>query len=193
MNAVKRAPATAMSDIVNYTKKKRKYLKEQDVLHDQNAAQPATAMPTAGSIAYYNQLITTHLNKNGIVPTEKGTKLGTKTVNIPYEDMMADLTHNYIKTKPNLTAAQHVQILKALKKTGMPTRYIRNKKLHERYKDLNGTTPPPPPPPLPQVPQIPPAKEEEPFQPGYTPIKRVKGKKRNYKVDGVLESFGSPI
>jgi hypothetical protein len=116
INAVKRAPATAMSDIVNYTKKKRKYLKEQDVLRDQNAAQPATAMPTtAGSIAYYNQLITTHLNKNGIVPTEKGTKFGAKTVNIPYEDMMADLTHNYVKTKPNLNDGQHLQIHKALK------------------------------------------------------------------------------
>jgi hypothetical protein len=70
----------------------------------------------------------------------------------------------------------------------MPARYIRNKKLHQQYRVLNETTPPP------QVqPQIPPAKQEgEPFQPGYTPVKRQKGKKRDYMLDGVLQSFGSP-
>jgi hypothetical protein len=79
MEAVKRAPATAMSEIVNYTKKKRKYLKEQDELRAQNVPQTAAAgLPTVGSIAYHNKLITAHLNRNNIVATEKGTKFGTK-------------------------------------------------------------------------------------------------------------------
>ena len=183
MEAVKRAPATAMSEIVNYTKKKRKYLKEQDELRAQNVPQTAAAgLPTVGSIAYHNKLITAHLNRNNIVATEKGTKFGTKSLAIPYEDMLADLTKKYVKTAANLTDNQHATILKALKKTGMPARYIRNKKLHLQYKKLNEPAPAPPP-----VQQIP-AAGKEAFE---TPVKRVKGKRRDYMVEGVLQGFGS--
>jgi hypothetical protein len=83
INAVKRAPATAMSGIVNYTKKKRKYLKEQAELNATTGAVQPDPIPAAGSIASYNKLITTHLNRHGIVATEKGTKFGAKTLNIP--------------------------------------------------------------------------------------------------------------
>jgi hypothetical protein len=107
--------------------------------------------------------------------------------------MMADLTHNFIKTKSNLTPSQHVRVLKALKKTGMPARYIRNRKLHEQYKGLDETPSPPPPLPTPVAPEH--AKDvDTPFQPGYTPIKnRVKGQKRDYMTDGFLQGYGSPI
>jgi hypothetical protein len=72
MEAVKHAPATAMSEIVNYTKKKRKYLKEQTELRPENV-QPAAAagLPTVGSVAYHSKLITAHLTRNNIVATGK--------------------------------------------------------------------------------------------------------------------------
>jgi hypothetical protein len=71
----------------------------------------------------------------------------------------------------------------------MPVRYIRYKKLHEQYKGLDGT---PPPPPSPAVVAQPAKDIVTPFQPGYTPIKRIKGKKRDYMTDGVLQGFGTP-
>jgi hypothetical protein len=185
MDAVKRTPATAMSESVKYTKKKRKYLKEQAELRPENVA-AAAGLPTVGSIAYHSKLITAHLNRNNIVATGKGTKFGTKSSPIPYEDMLADLTKNYVKTAPNLTPNQHTTILKALKKTGMPARYIRNKKLHLQYTKLNEPVPPPPP-----VQQIPAGEKQEAFQ---TPIKRrEKGKKRDYMTQGVLEACGTPL
>ena len=183
MDAVKRTPATAMSEIVNYTKKKRKYLKEQAELRPENVA-AAAGLPTVGSIAYHSKLITAHLNRNNIVATGKGTKFGTKSSPIPYEDMLADLTKNYVKTAPNLTPGQHTTILKALKKTGMPARYIRNKKLHAQYRQLDEPVPPP-------VQQIPATQQQEAFQ---TPIKRrKKGEKRDYMTQGVLEAYGTPL
>jgi hypothetical protein len=46
MRAVKRTPNTAMADIVNYTEKKRKFLKEQAALKETDEPQPGTRGPT---------------------------------------------------------------------------------------------------------------------------------------------------
>ena len=116
--------------------KKRKFLKEQAELKETDEPQPGTRGPTAGSIPYHVKIIGDHLKKHKLVDTDKGLKFGSKTINVSYDDMMADLTHNYNKTEPHLTNTQQELVLKALKKTKMPVQYIRNKKLHKQYKVL---------------------------------------------------------
>jgi hypothetical protein len=106
MRAVKRTPNTAMADIVNYTGKKRKFLKEQAEIKETDEPQPGTRGPTAGCIPYHVKIIGDHLKKHKVVDTEKGLKFGSKTINVSYDDMMADLTHNYTKTEPHLTNTQ---------------------------------------------------------------------------------------
>jgi hypothetical protein len=95
--------------------------------------------------------------------------------------MMEDLTKNSRNT--NLTNAQHDQMLNILKKSNMPTRYIRNKNLCEKYKNL-----------LPELakPQADPA-FETPKAPRPVPAgrKRRLGEKRDFMVDGYLEAFGT--
>ena len=62
----------------------------------------------------------------------------------------------------------------------MPARYIRNKKLHAKYRELDEPVPAP-------VQQIP-AVEKEAFQ---TPVKqRKKGKSRDYMTQGFLQAYG---
>ncbi|CAB3996213.1 Hypothetical predicted protein [Paramuricea clavata] len=120
VTSIQRKSPYATNDIINYSKKKQTYLKEQK----EAAAPPPPPQPAAGSgpahkpgsLASSESLIRAHLKKKGVVETDKGVKFVSKTLNIAFDDMIADLTKNVKKTNTNLTTAQHDRLLKELKK-----------------------------------------------------------------------------
>ncbi|CAB3985826.1 Hypothetical predicted protein [Paramuricea clavata] len=127
--SVKNKSSLADTDIVNFLRKKDKYLNETAVqpqnpqpANNNNADGAAAKALVAGTIAYHEKLITTHMKDKGITDTAKGVKYQGKTMNFSYEDMIEDLTKNSKNT--NLTNAQHDKMLRTLKKSNMPTKYI---------------------------------------------------------------------
>ncbi|CAB3988047.1 Hypothetical predicted protein [Paramuricea clavata] len=189
--SVKNKSSLADTDIVNFLRKKDKYLNETAVqpqnpqpANNNNADGSAAKALVAGTIAYHEKLITNHMKAKGITDTGKGVKYQGKTMNFSYEDMIEDLTKNSKNT--NLTNAQHDKMLRTLKKSNMPTKYIRNKLLREKYKNLD-------------IEQATQEQAGPAFQKGptfETPKGRPKttrqlGQKRNYMLEGYFHSLGN--
>ncbi|CAB4030436.1 Hypothetical predicted protein [Paramuricea clavata] len=171
MDSVARKPAHATDDIIQFTKKKKNYLKEQKALSAATPAPPpaedgdgdATQFKK-GSVAAADRVIRSFLKNKGVKETDKGVKIGGKTLNFAYDDMIEDLTRNVKTTSTNLIPSQHTKLLTELKKLRMPVAYIRSQKLKNQYRDIidrasNGsealpsTSSPPPPYTTPRRPQ----------------------------------------
>jgi hypothetical protein len=178
----------ATDAIINYSKKKKNYVKEQKELNPPAIAAAAAAASAAGplkpgTLANSDRLIRAFFKKKGVVEQEKGVKFGTgKTLPFAFDDMMADLTKNVRKTNTNLTGLQHKKLLKELKKINIPVGYIRSDNLRTQYRDLDIGTP--------QTQTPPPAYQTEPSrvisrQPGFSdltprPTKSQRGKIRPF-------------
>jgi hypothetical protein len=189
MKSVKANSSAAPANIVNYMKKKDRYVDE--VGKNQNAepdARPAATAAVAGvgTVRDHYNKITKHFKVKGITGTEKGLKFGSKTFNLNYEDVVQDLTHNYKANKMNLNGVEQEATLRILRKSGMPASYIRNKVLHDKYVNLLQTpkasqtaTPPPP------YTTATPLGAGEPIR-----RRRVLGQSRDYMTKGYLEATG---
>jgi hypothetical protein len=176
----------ATDAIINYSKKKKNYIKEQKEL---NPITPATAAAAAagplkpGTIASSDRLIRAFFKKKGVVENDKGVKFGSgKSLPFAFDDMVTDLTRNVRKANTNLTPGQHVKLLKELKKINIPVGYIRSDNLRTQYKDLDPGTPQnqtPPPPYQTGTPGI--VTQQQPaYFSGATPVKSQKGASRKF-------------
>ncbi|CAB4014537.1 Hypothetical predicted protein [Paramuricea clavata] len=131
-------------------KKKRKYLdgkQEEAQLPDGDGGDGGVvgAAAAMGTVAYHRDKIMKHFKNKQIKQSAGGKlQLGSTVTNISYDDLMRDLTHNYKKKKMNLNDAEQRKALLALRHSGMPASYIRNDVLHDRYRNLLQTPPPPP-------------------------------------------------
>jgi hypothetical protein len=56
--------------------------------------------------------------------------------NIPYDDFIYDLTHDFTRTSPNMTTSETQQALRFLKKIKMPTSHIRSNRLRSQYTSM---------------------------------------------------------
>jgi hypothetical protein len=130
VKSVKANSSLAPANIVNYMKKKDRYVDEVgQIKKNQNAVPNAQATTTAavagvGTVRDHFDKITKHFKVKGIMNTEKGLKFGSKTFNLNYEDVVQDLTHNYKANKMNLSAVEQEETLRILRKSGMPASYI---------------------------------------------------------------------
>jgi hypothetical protein len=156
VRSVKGKSTLASANIVNYMKKKAKYLDEVGQQRVDGEPPPAAAAAAAGAavgvgtVAYHTQKITNHFKTKAITNTGKGLSYGGKSFNLNYEDVMQDLTHNYKANKMNLSLNEQEATLRILRRSKMPASYIRNKILHDKYTNLLQTpkatpitTPPP--------------------------------------------------
>jgi hypothetical protein len=144
LSSVSRKSPYATDAIINYSKKKKNYVKEQKELNPPAAVAAAAAGPPLkpGTLANSDHLIRAFFKKKGVVENEKGVKFGGgKTLSFAFDDMMADLTKNVRKTNTNLTVGQHTKLLKELKKINIPVGYIRSDNLRTQYRDLDLGTP----------------------------------------------------
>jgi hypothetical protein len=187
LSSVSRKSPYATDAIINYSKKKKNYVKEQKEL---NPVAPAAAAAAAaasgplkpGTLASSDRLIRTFLKKKGVVEHDKGVKFGTgKSLPFAFDDMVADLTRNVRKTNTNLTPGQHVKLLKELKKINIPVAYIRSDNLRTQYKDLDPGTPQTQTPP-PAYQTAPPGiiNQQPQYFSGSTPVKSQRGKPRRF-------------
>ncbi|CAB4025874.1 Hypothetical predicted protein [Paramuricea clavata] len=139
LQSVKNKSGQAGTDIVNYMHKKRK-LREMGT-----AAAPAPPAAEAGgepnpptgvgsrnSVAASRNLIEGFLKRNGVTRTSKGVKSGSKSINVSYEDLLYDLTHNG-KSDGNLTQREETERLKFLNSVKMPGSFIRNDRIRKNY------------------------------------------------------------
>jgi hypothetical protein len=197
VKSVKANSSLASANIVNYMKKKDRYVDEVgQIAKNQNAVPNAQATTTTtaavagvGTVRDHFDKITKHFKVKGIMNTEKGLKFGSKTFNLNYEDVVQDLTHNYRANKMNLSDVEQEATLRILRKSGMPASYIRNKVLHGKYVNLLQT-------PKANRPQT--ATPPPPYTTG-TPLgaggpirrRRVLGTSRDYMTKGYLEATGS--
>ena len=186
LSSVSRKSPYATDAIINYSKKKKNYVKEQKELNPAavGAAAVAPGPFKPGTLASSDRLIRTFLKKKGVVEHDKGVKFGTgKTLSFAFDDMVADLTRNVRKTNTNLTSGQHVKLLKELKKINIPVAYIRSDNLRTQYRDLDHGTPQTQyqtPPPAYQT--APPGiiNQQPPSFSGSTPVKSQKGRPRKF-------------
>jgi hypothetical protein len=184
LSSVSRKSPYATDAIINYSKKKKNYVKEQKEL---NPAAPAAAAAAPGplkpgTLASSDRLIRAFLKKRGVVEHDKGVKFGTgKSLAFAFDDMVADLTRNVRKTNTNLTPGQHTKLLKELKKINIPVAYIRSDNLRAQYKDLDHGTPQTQTPP-PAYQTAPPGiiNQQPPSFSGLTPVKSQRGKPRRF-------------
>ncbi|CAB3995176.1 Hypothetical predicted protein [Paramuricea clavata] len=146
--SVREKSSLAGNDIINYLRKTDSYRKSVglDQPVDDDAAPAGNPPPAAGgsgaghkpgTVAASAAKIEQHFEKHNVKPIPTGgIKYGDSDLNIPYQDMMEDLTRNNIHTQPNLSNNNRQRVLKLLKKTNMPISYIRNKTLKEEYKQM---------------------------------------------------------
>jgi hypothetical protein len=191
LSSVSRKSPYATDAIINYSKKKKNYVKEQKELNPP-AAGAAAAAAAAGplkprTLANSDRLIRAFFKRKGVVENEKGVKFGGgKTLSFAFDDMMADLTKNVRKTNTNLTVGQHIKLLKEFKKINIPVGYIRSDNLRSQYRDLDlGTPQTQTPPPAYQTAPSGIINQQPPSFSGLTPrpTKSQKGRPRKFMFD----------
>jgi hypothetical protein len=75
--------------------------------------------------------------EKGVLKSTGGTIVHNGSrYNIPYDDFIYDLTHDFTHTTPNLTTGETTQGLRFLKKIRLPTSHIRSNRLRSRYTSL---------------------------------------------------------
>ncbi|CAB4013525.1 Hypothetical predicted protein [Paramuricea clavata] len=138
----------AGNDVINFLRKTDNYRQslgldksEEDDVPPAAGPPPATARPSGanhkpGTVASSTAKIEEHLRKNGVKPIADGVKFKDGQIGVSYNDMMEDLTRNYVQTQPNLDPKGRYKVLLLLKQTNMPISFIRNKKIKEEYKTL---------------------------------------------------------
>jgi hypothetical protein len=140
VKSVKGKSTMASANIVNYMKKKAKYIDEVGQQQPADGQPPAAAAAAvavgAGTVAYHTQKIANHFKTKDIKNTDKGLSYGGKSYNLIYEDVMQDLTHNYKANKMNLRPHEQEATLRILRRSKMPASYIRNRVLHDKYINL---------------------------------------------------------
>ena len=100
LKSVKNKSGQAGTDIVNFMRKKDKFKgalaaaaapTPPPAAQAEDEAGPSGKQPAQGSVASAHQLISGYLKRNGVVKTAKGIKAGGKSVNVPYEYLLANL------------------------------------------------------------------------------------------------------
>ncbi|CAB4040041.1 Hypothetical predicted protein, partial [Paramuricea clavata] len=147
--SVRDKSSTAGNDIINYLRKTDSYRKsigldqavDDDTVAPKNNPVPVTAGASGaghkpGTVAASAAKIEQHFQKHNVKPTAQGIRYGSNDLNISYQDMLEDLTRNYVQTQPNLNDHSRRRVLLLLKKTNMPISYIRNKTIKEQYKQM---------------------------------------------------------
>ncbi|CAB3988434.1 Hypothetical predicted protein [Paramuricea clavata] len=147
--SVRDKSSTAGNDIINYLRKTDSYRKsigldqavDDDTVAPENNPVPVTAGASGaghkpGTVAASAAKIEQHFQKHNVKPTAQGIRYGSNDLNISYQDMLEDLTRNYVQTQPNLNDHSRRRVLLLLKKTNMPISYIRNKTIKEQYKQM---------------------------------------------------------
>ncbi|CAB3976759.1 Hypothetical predicted protein [Paramuricea clavata] len=149
--SVKNKSSTAGNDIINYLRKTDSYRKsvgldqvvddDDAVVAPENNPAPVTAGASGaghkpGTVAASAAKIEEHLRKHNVKPVPHGIKYGDNDLNISYQDMLEDLTRNYVQTQPNLNDNNRRRVLLLLKRTNMPISYIRNRAIKEQYKQM---------------------------------------------------------
>jgi hypothetical protein len=182
LSSVSRKSPYATDAIINYSKKKKNYVKEQKELNPAAVAAAAAPGPLKpGTLASSDRLIRAFFKKRGVVENDKGVKFGTgKTLSFAFDDMVADLTRNVRKTNTNLTPGQHTKLLKELKKINIPVGYIRSDNLRTLYRDLDHGTPQTQTPPPAYQTGPPGIINQQPSFSGQTPVESQKGKTRRF-------------
>jgi hypothetical protein len=185
LSSVSRKSPYATDAIINYSKKKKNYVKEQKELNPAAVAAAAAAPGPLkpGTLASSDRLIRAFFKRKGVVENDKGVKFGTgKALPFAFDDMVADLTRNVKKTNTNLTPGQHTKLLKELKKINVPVGYIRSDNLRAQYRDLDPGTPHTTQTPPPAYQTAPPGiiNQQPPTFSGQTPVKSQRGKPRKF-------------
>ena len=144
----KKSPLAGL-DIINYLNKKDKF--KGSLAAKAHIPQPPDGAPNlgdAGSPAKKNRpgSMSVEGSKTKIenFSKEQGvTKSSTGSVshkgsryNIPYDDFINDLTHDFTRTPPNMTDGETTLALNFLKKIRLPTSHIRSNRLRSKYTAL---------------------------------------------------------
>ena len=116
-------------------KKKKKEKKERKKNEDENEEIKRRKIQygTSSVQQYYSEQLTDFFEYKRFRESSSGNiKIGNISVN--KKDLIYDLTHQAVKdTSFNLSSEQRVDVLKELKKTGMPASNIRNTTLKKIY------------------------------------------------------------
>jgi hypothetical protein len=161
--SVKKKSPLAGSDIINYLKKKDKFkgsLKAaahlpqppEDGAPDggsRGAGSPTKKKrPGNMSVEGSREKIETFFKEQGVRKSSTGTVVhrGSR-LDIPYDDFINDLKHNFSSTDPSMTPAETTTGLNLLKRIRIPTSHIRSTRLRSKYTALRtrgpGTLPSP--------------------------------------------------
>ena len=143
----KKSPLAGLD--INYLNKKDKF--KGSLAAKAHIPQPPDGAPNlgdAGSPAKKKRLgsMSVEGSKTKIesFPKEQGvTKCNTGSVshkgsryNIPYDDFINDLTHDFTRTPPNMTDGETTLAVNFLKKIRLPTSHIRSNRLRSKYTAL---------------------------------------------------------
>jgi hypothetical protein len=144
LKSVKNKSGLAGTDIVNFMKKKEKFkgalaVAPPAAANDDDNAAPRGRQPLQGSVVSHHNLIKSFLKRQGVQKTNKGLKAGSKTINVSYDDLLYDLTHNPSKTQANLNPRETEASLNFFKSLRMPASFIRNQKLRKRFVEIGFT------------------------------------------------------
>jgi hypothetical protein len=147
--SVKKKSPLAGLDIINYLNKKDKF--KGSLAAKAHLPQPPDDAPNirdtgspikkkrAGSMSVEGSKtkIENFFKEQGVTKSSAGTVVhkGSRH-NIPYDDFVNDLTHDFTRTQPSMTPSETTTGLNFLKKIRLPTSHIRSTRLRSKYTAL---------------------------------------------------------